>query len=469
MKRREFSISPDCWLAIAFAILILTAQAIAAGPKEKVLHSLEGSDGAYPLGTLLFDKSGNLYGPAPEGAPPVENGTVFQLSPPGHNDGGWKETTIYNFGGDGDGASPYAGLIADKNGNLYGTTRNGGSFGAGTVFQLTPPAAPGGSWTETVLYTFPGGSGGSLPNGLVLDKKGNLYGTTFWGGNNCDPYGLPCGTVFELTPPTTRGKGWTKTVIYRFQNPRDGYWPFAGLVVDDQGNLYGTTIDGGEYTAGGLILARASDAGIPRPFIPIAAGADGTVFQLTPPRTRDGAWTKTLVHSFGSGNDGSNPYGALILDKNGYLYGTTYFGGSSTSCGFRSESCGTVFRLQPPSKPGGAWTETVLTSFLSGSRNGANPYASVVFDNQGNLYGTTNFGGTTIAGSCNYGCGVVFKLTPPVSKRGPWSETVLHRFLNGQDGAYPVAGLILDEQGNVYGTTEFGGSAGLGTIFEIIP
>jgi len=468
MKRNVCSPITALSLATLLFILILAGRASAAGPKTKTLYSFHGSHGAYPLGALLFDRAGNLYGTAPEGAGAAQNGTVFQLRPPAGKARRWRETTIATFNGD-DGAEPYARLIADRSGNLYGTTAGGGASDSGIVFQLSPAATPGAAWTKTVLYDFPGGSGGAIPyGGLVIDKTGNLYGTTFWGGNDCQTFGLPCGIVFELRRPTAKGKRWTEMVIYRFKSVQDGYWPFAGLVIDEKGNLYGTTIDGGKYGTRRSVWSSARKFAITRPFIPIMDGTDGTVFELTPPADGKGAWTKTILHSFGQGYDGANPYSPLIRDEHGNLYGTTYFGGTSTNCGFAGESCGTVFRLAPPRRKGGVWRETILSSFESGSVAGANPYAGVAFDQHGNLYGTTNFGGTTISGICNYGCGVVFKLTP-AGKGEAWTETVLHRFVNSNDGAYPVAGVVLGEKGALWGTTEFGGASGLGTVFEITP
>ena len=468
MKRNVPSPITALSLATLLLMLILAGRALAAGPRIKILHSFQGGDGAYPLGSLIFDAAGNLYGTAPEGAAPAQNGVVFQLQPPAHNQSRWRQTTIATFAGS-DGANPYAALISDRSGNLYGTTDFGGAFNCGTVFQLTPPATPGAAWTKTVLYDFPGGRRGSSPyGGLAMDRKGNLYGTTFWGGDDCQEFGLPCGVVFELRRPTAKGKGWIESVIYRFKSVRDGYWPFAGLVIDENGNLYGTTIDGGEYGTSRSAWRSVHNFVIPAPFIPIMDGPDGTVFELTPPPDGTGEWTKTILHSFGQPYDGANPYSALIRDQHGNLYGTTYFGGTSTNCGFVGESCGTVFRLSPPHKKGGSWTETILSSFASGSSGGAGPYAGVAFDRYGNLYGTTNFGGTTISGICNYGCGVVFKLTP-AGKGEAWTETVLHRFVNSSDGAYPVAGVVLCPKGNLWGTTEFGGASGLGTTFEIIP
>jgi uncharacterized repeat protein (TIGR03803 family) len=330
----------------------------------------------------------------------------------------WYEKVLRSFGNGTDGYAPSAGLIFDAAGNLYGTTQYGGGANAyGTVFELTP--AGGGNWTETVLYSFRSGTDGAVPGaGLIFDAAGNLYGTTTAGGPNN-------GTVFELTP-TTAG-GWTEQVLYRFcsqANCTDGQYPYGSLIFDAAGNLYGTTEFGGTYGA-------------------------GTVFKLTP--AAGGGWTETVLYSFGRGTDGASPLVGLIFDVVGNLYGTTTFGGTY--------GAGTVFELTPTA--GGGWTETVLHSFNpNNGTDGFNPYAGLIFDAAGNLYGTTYYGGS-------YGGGTVFELTPAAG--GGWTETVLRSFGNGTDGFWPYAGLIFDHAGNLYGTTEYGGTHNYGTVFELTP
>jgi uncharacterized repeat protein (TIGR03803 family) len=229
--------------------------------------------------------------------------------------GGWSEKVLHSFN-DTDGAYSSAGLIFDKNGNLYGTTLEGGDYGCsasgcGTVFELTPTA--GGGWTETVLLNFNGSDGSGPQAGLIFDAAGNLYGTTVGGGTNCPPFG--CGTVFELTP--TAGGGWTEKVLHSFGNGTDGANPFAGLIFDAAGNLYGTTYGGGTYRCG--------------------ASGCGTAFELTP--AAGGSWTETVLYSFSRGNDGFEPEAGLIFDSAGNLYGTTAVGGTYDG--------GTVFELTP--------------------------------------------------------------------------------------------------------------------------
>ena len=351
------------------------------------LYSFTGSggDGANPSAGLMADPAGNLYGTTAEGGASGQ-GTVFQLDPSGNL------TVLYSFTG-GDGSHPRATLIADAACNLYGTTISGGANDAGTMFQLTPAGS------LNVLYSFTGGSDGALPwAGMIADAAGNLYGTTYGGGASGQ------GTVFQLDP------SGTLTVLYSFTGGNDAS-PWAGLIADAAGNLYGTT-EGGD--------------------------GPGEVFQLTP----SGAFT--VLHNF-TGRDGAIPHGGLILDAAGNLYGTTHNGGASAAYG-------TVFQLTP------SGTLNVLHSFTGGS-DGAYPEAGLIADMAGNLYGTTWGGGTG-------GRGTVFQLTPS------GTLTVLHSFTGGSDGAWPAAGLFADAAGNLYGTTSSGGATascpgGCGTVFQL--
>jgi uncharacterized repeat protein (TIGR03803 family) len=299
------------------------------------------------------------------------------------------ETVLYSFTGGSDGSEPVAGLIADNQGALYGTTSGGGSSGRGTVFKLTPPGRGQTAWTETVLYSFTGGSDGAFPAaGLIVDNASNLYGTTVGGGGN-DRCANGCGTVFKLTPPGRGQTAWTETVLHSFTGGgftggSDGGLPLAGLIADNGGALYGTTFGGG--TIGG-----------------------GTVFKLTPPGRGQTAWTETVLYSFCSlpnCSDGDSPAAGLIADKQGVLYGTTLGGESSVGpVGM------TVFKLTPPGRSQTAWTEAVLYSFTGGS-DGGDPRAGLIAlarareerDNGGALYGTTQSGGSGNNGT-------VFKVT----------------------------------------------------------
>ena len=403
---------------------------VLGSPVLTVLHSFTLSDGSHPLASLIADKSGNFYSTTIYGGASGCNngigkgcGVVFKLAPPATAGGAWTETVLYNFTGGADGAFPYygAGLIFDTNGNMYGTAEQGGAlqsecdggFGCGVVFKLSP----GG--TETVLYTFcsqPGCSDGRQPGaGLIFDNNGNLYGTTPYGGR------FDQGEVFELSPPATPGGAWTEKVLYNFTGGADGAFPFAPLILDSNGNLYGTASADGASGNGVVFkvapngtetvlysFSGAADGGAPYAGLIFDGSGNlygnteyggvsgaGTVFELAPPATPGGAWTETVLHSF-TGADGARPYFGthLLFDANGNLYGQTDEGGAT---GF-----GAVFKLAPPATPGGAWTETVLFSFAYG---GGMPKSVDLFaDNNGNIYGTTDEDG-----SLRYG--MVYELT----------------------------------------------------------
>ena len=402
MRVKRPSIRLMATLAIFTAILFVSSTRATAD--ERVLHSFSGgADGVSPQAGLIFDAAGNLYGTTSQGGA-SSMGTVFELTPAGG--GTWTEKVLYSFHGGADGTSPRAGLIFDAAGNLYGTTYNGGTNFAGTVFELTP--AGGGTWTEKVLLSFGNDVDGSNPQGeLIFDGAGNLYATTKNGGGPND-----AGTVFELTPGA--GGTWTEKVLYSFSGGADGSDPFGALIFDGAGNLYGTTYQGGSSSV-------------------------GTAFELTP--AGGGTWTEHVLHNFSTGTDGSGPQAGLIFDAAGNLYGTTNGGGTYNH--------GTVFELMPAG--GGGWTESVLHSFGSGT-DGSGPYGSLIFDGAGNLYGTTYLGGS-------YGGGTVFRFNAQ-------GEVLLYSF-SGADGKNPSAGLVLDAAGNLYGTTYLGGASNQGTAFEI--
>jgi uncharacterized repeat protein (TIGR03803 family) len=286
--------------------------------KEKVLHSFQGYEGANPDGDLIFDSQGNLYGTTYTGFIQNGGGVVFQLSP--SSKGEWTETTLVGFqGGSGQGDIPSGALTFDTAGNLYGATRFGGTTGNGVVFELTPQS--NGQWTETVVYSFAGGTDGGVPTGdLVFDTRGNLYGTTASGGDlHCKYNG--CGVVFELSQ--TSGT-WQDNTLYVFCSARrckDGAWPAAGVTFDASGNLYGTTLAGG--VAGCTFC--------------------GTVFKLTP--ETGGKWTYKAIHHFAQQSaGGTGPEAGVIFDSRGRLYGTTN-GGGDLNC--FSGGCGVVFEMAP--------------------------------------------------------------------------------------------------------------------------
>jgi uncharacterized repeat protein (TIGR03803 family) len=401
-----------------FAAITL-AGAVAQAQTYQVLYSFTGgSDGETPVAALVRDSAGDLYGTSFYGGT-SDMGTVFKVDASG------KESVLYSFAGVKDGANPFAGLVRDDTGNLYGTTEYGGTFNNGTVFVLST------SGTETVLYSFTGGADGSQPlAGLVRDSAGNLYGTTVQGGNMAGSCAANagCGTVFRVNPT---GK---ETVLHSFTYAPDGAAPYAGsLIRDASGNLYGTTYDGGA-----------------------ARSRSGTVFKVG----RSGA--EKVLYCFVGGAEGYYPTAGLVRDSAGNLYGSTS-GGGDLGCN-NGSGCGTVFKLDTTG------TETVLYSFIGGTQGYNVSLAfGLVRDRAGNLYGTTEEGGNL---SCNggYGCGTVFKLDPA------GNETILHSFSGGTDGAAPQAGLIMDSSGTLYGTTAQGGSIGCGadglgcgTVFKLKP
>ena len=341
-------------------------------------------------------------------------------------------TSLYRFTGSaGDGSNPYAGLAVGGAGVLYGTTMNGGTSKAGTVFSLSPPAPPSSAWTEKILYSFAGGSDGANPYYAVLaiGSGGILYGTTAYGGAS------NAGTVYALTPPASSGGSWTENVIYSFTGGGDGGRPLAGVVAGDGGVLYGTASAGGIEDIDGV--------------------GGGTVFSLTPPASPDLPWTESVLYSFSGLSDGNAPCAPLAIGSGGVLYGTTDYGGASNA--------GTVFSLSPPASPGGVWSESVLLAFTgAGAGDGAWPLAGVALGDGGVLYGTTQAGGTS-------GRGTVFSLTPPAVPGDPWTGAVLYSFTGLQDGSIPTAGVVPGIGGVLYGVTEFGGVSGAGAIFSLTP
>jgi len=307
---------------------------------------------------------------------------VFELSPPQTKGGKWTYTILYSFPTAKQGYVPNGDLVFDNAGNLYGATIFGGGKGTtcdgfyggncGAVFELSPPKTKGGKWTEKVLHSFAGGTDGANPNGgLVLDGKGNVYGTTYAGGARCGGGG--CGIVFTLHPPAKKGGPWAEKVLHRFSG-QDGSNPASGLVFDGNGNLYFTTFDGGRDNS---------------PW--------GTVVQFVP--RSDGTWTEHVLHTFQDNGDGGEPRSGLVFDPMGNLYGTAGAGGIGEG--------GTIFRLRPT---GDTWAFTTLYSF-TGAPDGSDPDSTLIFDRTGVLYGTTQYSGTGQACG-NYGCGTVFSAKP---------------------------------------------------------
>jgi uncharacterized repeat protein (TIGR03803 family) len=284
--------------AISAGSVLAQPAAGLGGSKLTTLWFLSVADGAQPNGTLIQDASGALYGTALNGGA-SGLGSVFQLSPPAGGSTGWTLNVLPSFAVGSDGATTLGPLVFEKLGALYGTTVNGDASGSGPVFRLAPPAAGGGAWAYSVIYSFTGsftgGGDGSSPfAGLVFDTSGSLYGTTSAGGAG------GYGTVFTLTPTSPAGGPWVETVLYNF-NGAGGAVSFAPVLFDAAGTLYGATSEGGDYNL-------------------------GRVFQLKPPASPGGGWRESVLHSFGSGADGRGPFDGLTMDH-GCLYGSTFDGG----------------------------------------------------------------------------------------------------------------------------------------------
>jgi uncharacterized repeat protein (TIGR03803 family) len=410
MNYKKFLGAASATLMIVIVVTLVLAPGAWAQGKYKTLYKFKGGkDGNGPWAGLIFDAAGNLYGTTLYGGA-HKVGTVFELSPGAT--GGWTESVLYSFTGGADGrmSGSGAGLVFDGAGNLYGTAGAGGAYGQGVAFELTPTSS---GWAESVLYSFTGGADGGGPYaGLIFDTAGNLYSTT-WGGGRPD---CGCGVVFKLAPTSS---GWNESVLYSF-GP-DGQNSDAELMFDGAGLLYGVAWYGGTY-------------------------GNGNVFKLTP--TSSGEWTESALHQFKGDKDGAHPRAGLIFDSVGNLYGTA---ANEYTSGY-----GIVLKLVPNSD--GSWTKQTLHQF-TGGKDGANPYVAVTFDSAGNLYGATNDGGA-------YGYGVVFKLTP--TSTGGWTYRVLHGFRDAP-GADPRGDLVVDGSGNIYGTTYGDGSKTFGSVFEITP
>ncbi len=392
-QRRRQADSITLALKVGLASILFLAQFVQA-QTYTVLHTFTGSDGANPNAGIVADAAGNLYGTTQYGGP-SGNGTVFKLDSVGNY------SVLHAFSGS-DGSQPRVGLRVDSSGNLWGTAWIGGSLGAGLVFRLDP------SGNEKEFYNFSGAAGGAHPwSSLISDGAGNFYGATWDGGNQTSCHS--CGVVYKLTHD---GK---ETVLHIFNGGTDGANMVAGVVRDAAGNLYGTTYQGGsgqcDYQAGGC----------------------GILFALDP------SGNETILHTFTGHADGAAPFGGLVQDPSGNLYGTASQGGASNS--------GVVFKWDS------AGNFSVLHSFSG--LDGSGPQGDLLRDSRGNLYGTTALGGA-------YNAGTVFRLDPAGNVR------VLYSFTGGADGAYPAQLRLLLYKRNLYGTTS-GGGAGYGVVFKLTP
>jgi uncharacterized repeat protein (TIGR03803 family) len=380
-------------LAVGLTAGAVAVQLTQAQTTYKTLYSFNGTDGSDPMAGLIRDGAGNLCGTTESGGA-FGFGIVFKVTAAG------AERSLYSFSGGTDGAYPI-GLAQDGAGNFYATCAGGGTFGHGALFKINIHGA------GTVFYSFTGGTDGGSPQGsLIRDATGNFYGTTALGGSGY-------GTVFKVDSTGN------ETVLYSFTGQPDGSNPYSGLIRDTAGNLYGTTGNGGAY-------------------------GFGTVFKVDPTDK------ETVLYSFTGAADGSLPEASLIRDPAGNIYGTTFNGGVFSTCQF-SPTCGTVFKLNATGK------ETVLHSFGEGA-DGASPRAGLIVDAAGILYGTTQEGGANQAGT-------VFKLDKAGNETVLFN--LGGNIGGSEAGGYPFAQLIRDTSGNLYGTTLGGGAHGFGAVFEL--
>ncbi|HEX8817620.1 MAG TPA: choice-of-anchor tandem repeat GloVer-containing protein [Terriglobales bacterium] len=391
-KSQHFSKSTIALVAISILVSVFAAKSAAAEsettPAFTLLYSFQGASGENPLAGVVMDSSGTLYGTTSEGGANGD-GAVFTIAADG------TESLLYSFKGGADGSFPLAPLTFDSSGNIYGTTTLGGKYGYGTVFKLAS------NGDKSLVYSFGAGNhDGRYPSaGVLLDKQGTIFGTTQDGG------GYGCGTVFKID---ANGK---ESIMHNFKgvgpgHPADGAYPIAGLIRDHHGNLYGTTELGG-------------------------ASNDGTVFKI------DSTGRESLLLSLDGKSGGGYPFGGVVMDAQGNLYGTAAYGG---------DGIGVTFELSPAGK------ETPLHTFQGGD-DGDYPSSGLAIDKHGNLYGTTEFGGLG-------GAGVLYKITTA------GKFFVQHHF-DGSDGGDLLTSPFADDNGNVYGTATEGGANGQGSVFKL--
>jgi uncharacterized repeat protein (TIGR03803 family) len=388
-------------VALASAAFILPSTAYAQYT-ETVLYNfgINSADAEIPEGQLTMDASGNVYGAA--------RNAVFELTP---NGGSYTNNVLHTFlGSNGDGEYANGGLVFDANGNVFGSTNRGGTYGDGTIFELSPNGS--GGYNETILYNFTGSTDGELPTGgLIADSAGNLYGTAARGGAN----GL--GTIFKIF--NTVNYGWQEKTLYSFTGGADGSIP-GSLIADSAGNFYGLAFTGGSSSC-----------------------TCGTVFKLSPSQ----GWRFTVIHEFDF-TDGGYPEGTLTLDSAGNLYGGTLEGGST--------GYSVIYQLSPM---GGTWRMSILHTFTA-KYDGADSAGYLTIDAAGNVYGTTTTGTETAYGTA-------FELSPMAG--GGWGYKRLHGFTGGLDGGSPQSSLFVDAAGNVFSAAPLGGTFGEGVFFELSP
>ncbi|MEJ0046989.1 MAG: choice-of-anchor tandem repeat GloVer-containing protein [Rhodospirillales bacterium] len=372
-----------------------------------------------PAAGVVADKAGHLFGTTYTGAA-NGTGTVYELFPPTKNGASWSEKALHRFSGQLRGHYPQSALTLDADGNLYGVTANGSINDAGTVFALIKPAQTGKPWIEKLLLAFNGKKIGGTPyGGVVFGPGGNLYGTAGYGGDH------GAGIVFMLHRNESAKTGWTETVLYSFSNGSDGGYPYSVPTFDAAGNMYGTTLNGGN-------------------------AGNGVVFKLLPP-TSGTAWTEQVLHSFDASTDGNFPRTGVILDANGNLYGTTENGGAF--------GWGTVFEVSPPTgdrRPGPKPCCTISTSERMAVIRARARWcwiAAAISTARPRSAGTPKGG-------------IAFKLSPPSGGATTWTETILTSF---PSGTQPESGFIVTADGKLTGTTFFGGTNNQGSVYQLTP
>ncbi len=418
---------------VAIAMLLIGLASHAAQAQTfTVLHNFtNGADGSNPYSGVTIPQAGRLYGTTRSDS--TGNGTVFRMTRQGS---GWTFAPLFRFDGS-NGTWPEARVVFGPDGQLYGTTEDGGGFGVfGVVYSLRPPAQACPSlfceWGQSILARLATASDGNFFDygDLIFDPDDNIYGTVETGGSTCigGPGGGsgPEGNVYQLTKS---GQSWTKKIIYNFENPSAGAQPTSGVIRDAAGNLYGTT----------------EACGDPQ------CNHGGTVFELT--SQQGTCWSEQTLHAFAvDGSEGRAPIAGLVADGAGNMYGATIAKGPNGG--------GTIFELSPSQ---GGWSFQVLYA-LSGSGYTPGPWRNLALDAAGNLYGTTYSEGA-------FGYGSIFKLT---QENGSWTYTSLHDFSGGNDGGYPLSNVSMDANGNLFGTASAGGSStncagGCGVVWEVTP
>jgi hypothetical protein len=415
------SFDPFAGSVRAFTAFVL-ASLSASAQTAKEVYNFPASNAPNLINSLVVSKDGTFYG-STLGVELVNAGAIFSVSPA--SNGALVDSLIYTFSLS-DGAafgSCYPTIIASSSGDLYGTAVSDGAYGMGSVFRLRPPAAAGGSWTYTTLYSFTGPGDSAQPvGGVVVGKNGHLYGATYGQGFPNQAVPGAYGSIFQLSPPATQGAEWTLTTLYAFTGGKDGANPASGLTAGPNGALYGTTV----------VSAPVSG---------------GTLFELAPPKQTGGAWTLTKLHQFGSYPDGSYPTGLLTVGPNGNLYGTTYGGGNVLYGGYFG---GIAFALYAPTASRPTWRYEIVHDF-GASGDCVYPTLGVAVGNGGILYGLNNVG-------CP-----AYTLTPPAQPGGAWVENFV-----ALPSDNPSVKFFHVGSGRLFTATTAGGANGSGGIVEVI-